>query len=163
VDGNSLLDFLAAEESLVVVEGDREASRRNLAHWLARYCERRGCKAVLVFDGTRPGEVLSPVERRGPVKVLTTPHGVPAAAEIVAPANRAARDETVIVVTGERRTAEDVSRGKARAMTPGQFVARTRRGTRRADRFHPDEPDAKFTGLSEGEVGFWLGFFGEED
>ena len=163
VDGNSLLECLAAEDNPLVVEGDRDRTRRNLTHWLARYCESRDCRGVVVFDGTRQGEVLSPVERRGPIKVLTTPHGVSAASEIVGPANRAAHNEPVLVVTSDMRAAADVSLGKAEALSPAEFVARARRGMRSGDEAVPDEPDAKFTGLDEGDVDFWLHYFGEED
>jgi predicted RNA-binding protein with PIN domain len=162
VDGTDLLGYLAERGDALVTKGSRDRSRENLTRWLARYCEGQTCRAVLVFDGADLGEVLSPVEQHGPVKVLSLPHGGDARAEIAGPANRSAEQERTLVVTDDTRLARDLEHGKARVLTSARFIGRVRREIRAGDQSLPGEPDEKFTGLSDEEVNFWLGEFGDE-
>lgn len=163
VDGTDLLEHLTGQGDRLVDGRDRARSRDNLGRWLARYCEHQSCRAVLVFDDAAPGEVLSPAERRGAVKVVNLPHGRDARAEIAGPANRAGEEERTLVVTDDRRLSEDLAHGKARVTSCARFVTRVRKSIRAGDETVPDEPDEKFTGLTEEEVDFWLRQFGDED
>jgi len=162
VDGTDLLGYLTEAGDTLVIRGHRDRSRQNLGRWLVRYCERQGCRAVLVFDGTELGEVLSPVERHGPVKVVSLPYGGDARAEIAGPANRSAEQDRTLVVTDDVRLARDLEHGKARVLTSERFVRRVRREVRAGDESLPGEPDEKFTGLSDEEVDLWLGDFSDE-
>lgn len=162
VDGTDLLGCLTERGDPLVARGSRDRSRQNITRWLVRYCEGRGCRAIFVFDGTEPDEVLSPIEQHGPVKVLSLPHGREAPAEIAGPANRSAQQERTLVVTDDVRLARDLEGGKARVLSCAGFVARVRRDVRAGDESLPGEPDEKFTGLSDEEVDFWLGEFGDQ-
>jgi predicted RNA-binding protein with PIN domain len=162
VDGTDLLGYLTEMGDTLVARGSRDGSRENLARWLMRYCEAQGCRAILVFDGTELGEVLSPIEQHGDVKVLSLAHGGDARAEIAGPANRSAEEDRTLVVTDDARLARDLEHGKARVVSSARFVARVRRQIRAGDQTLPGEPDEKFTGLSDEEVNFWLGDFGDE-
>jgi len=164
VDGDDMLEAFRAAGGGVSVEGDAARSRLNLARWLARYAEHQGCDVDLVFGGGDPGEVLPPMERHGRVRVSNLGPGQQVWHEIAGLANRTAQSERVFVVTADPRLAQALGGGKARAVEPRRFLQRIRavlRGGRRAEGF--DEPDEKFSGLSDEEVGFWLDFFtGEE-
>jgi len=146
----------------VFVQGAPEKSRLNLRRWIARYCEARGCRAVVVFDDCGPSEVRPPVEHVGQMKVVNLPYGEDAWMMIAGEANRSALKEHTIVVSSDYRLIRALERGDARVTTPEQFVARVRRGMGRPDRELTDEPDEKFTGLSNEEVNAWLEFFERE-
>jgi len=163
VDGESLLDFLAEAGDGLIVEQDREKSRANLARWVARYCEARGCEAVVVFGGRPPGQAVTPTDRVGKVTVVNVPPGEEAWTEIAGPANRRATQERVTVVTGDRRLVAALRRGRARVLGPDAFVARARRAMRKGEESLAREPDEKFTGLTDDEVAYWLEFFGEKE
>lgn len=163
VDGSDLLEHFAEREDRLVVEGDRDMSRDNLTRWLGRYCEVRDCQAVLVFGTEQPGDVRSPTERFARVKVTNVPYGGDVRTEIGGPANQAAKQERTLVVTADNRLADAVQRGRARVLTPAAFVARARKLMRPSDEVVADEPDEKFTGVTDEEVDFWLGLFGNED
>jgi len=107
--------------------------------------------------------VLSPVENYGKVRILNVPHGADARTEMAGPANRAAEHERTLVVTDDRRLVDALTHGKAKVLSSAQFVARVRKSIRPDDEAAPDEPDEKFTGLTEEEADSWLGEFGEED
>lgn len=162
IDGPDLLERFRELDDPIAVPGERERSRQNLTNWVARYCEIRECKALLVFDDNEPGEMLSPVEHHGPVKVVQLPYGEDALDEIGGPANRAALEDRVFVVTADWRLLNAVQRGKATAQEPAVFIDRVRSAIRKEDEAVPDEPDEKFSGLSDPEVDFWLEYF-EED
>jgi hypothetical protein len=163
VDGNDLLAYFAEEEDPFLVRRDAQKSRDELARWLARYCETSNGEALLVFDENPPRPVLPPIEHVGRVTGVNTPFGVGAATEIAGPANRAAVQQPTAVVTSDRRLMEALERGRARVVEPAQFVSRARKLMRKADEDASSEPDEKFTGLTEGEVDFWLEYFKGED
>jgi len=160
VDGNDLLDVFRERGGDIYVEGDRAKSRLNLARWLARYAEHQGCEVELVFDENPVGEVLPPVERHGRVRVANLEPRADALHAIAGPANRAAVEERVLVVTADPRLARALAHGNARLLEPERFVTRARTAMRGgAERSGLDEPDEKFSGLSDEEVGFWRQFF----
>ena len=163
VDGNDLLDGFRGHESEVLVAGDRMKSRLNAARWLARFAEQQDCDVVLVWDENRAGTVLPPTERHGRVRVVNLPEGAEAMHEIAGPANREAETDRVHVVTDDPRLMEALAHGGARAFDPQRFLERARtilRGGDEAEGF--DEPDEKFSGLSDEEVEFWKEFFRED-
>ena len=163
VDGTALLRHLAETADPLAEASDLHERRGNLTRWLARYCELQDCRAVLVFDGSPPGEVLPPTERHGGVKVVNVAPGVEARTEIAGPANRSAQDERTLVVTADHRLVCSLEGGQARALGPGEFVARVRRSLRPAQEALADEPDEKFGSITDQEVDFWMRFFGERD
>ena len=162
VDGNDLLEALAAQDSDIVVVGDRAKSRLNLARWLWRYAQHQDCDVVLVFEGEPDGRTLAPSERHGRVRVVNLEPGAAAMHEIAGPANRAARDDRVFVVTSDARLAEAMRRGRARVLEPLAFIRRARKLMRGAETDNLDEPDAKFSGLSDEEVEHWMRLFSED-
>jgi len=162
IDGPDLLDAFRDMDDPLVVEGERDRTRQNLTNWVARYCELRECRAVLVFDDNEAGERLSPVEHHGAVKVVNLPYGEDAINEIGGPANRAAVDDRTFVVTADWRLLQAVEHGKAAGVDPAAFIRRVRNAIRKEDEAVPDEPDEKFSGLSDQEVEFWLDYFDEE-
>ncbi len=160
VDGRGLLEAFRGRGADVIVEGDRTKSRLNLVRWLARYAESHDCEVELVFEAELGGGVLPPVEHHGRVRVVNLDPGEEALHEIAGPANRAARKERVFVVTADPRLISALERGRARAFEPERFLSRARtlmRGEEDDEEF--EEPDEKFSGLSDEEVGFWLKFF----
>jgi hypothetical protein len=163
VDGNAVLRFLTEGDDPIVTAGDRAQGRKGLAHWLARYCENRDCSAILVYDGTKPGEVLPPTQRVGSVKVVNTPYGLTARSRIAGAANRNASATRTLVVTDDWQLAKSLERGKARVQTPAGFINRARKLMGKDTEALATEPDEKFSGLSDGEVDFWLGYFDGED
>jgi hypothetical protein len=159
VDGPDLLACFAGREDPIYVHGQRERSRENLANWLGRYCEARDCRAVLVFDDNEPNEKVSPSERHGLVRIVNLPFGGEALREIGGPANRSASEERTLVVTDDFRLLQAVERGKATGLSCPAFLARVRKAMRKDDEATPDEPDEKFSGISDQEVGFWVEYF----
>jgi hypothetical protein len=162
VHGNDLLDHFADEDDPLVVPGNREETRRNLAHWLSRYCELREAEGVIVFGGHGPNEVLPPTETYGAAKVVNLPYGAEVRTEVAGPANREANDRRVFVVTEDHRLIEALRHGKARVQTPAQFVRKARRSMGSEQEAVPGEPEQKFTGPSDGEVDFWMQYFEDE-
>ncbi len=163
VHGNDLLDYFTEKQDPVVVDSDDWTSRQNVKRWLAHYCASQDCEGVLVWDGTPPGDVRTPSEQFGRVRVTNLPYGESAFAEISGPANRTAVQERTFVVTADHRLIEALRGGRAAVFTPAQFVARARRMVGKTDEKLAKEPDEKFTGLTSDEVEFWLGFFNEKD
>jgi hypothetical protein len=163
IDGPSLEEYFLVEEvDSVVIAGDRERTRDNIRRWVARYCESRDCDGVMVYDDLEPNEVRPPVQNFGRLKVVNLPYGEEAFDEIAGKANRDAVDDKVFVVTDDRRLAGAVQRGRARLQTPEQFVRRVRKRIRADEQSMAQEPDEKFTGLSETEVDYWMEYFEEE-
>jgi len=160
-DGNHLLDALAGEGSEIGVRGDRDKSRANLAQWLALYAQRQDCDVTLVFDQNPVGEALPPIARCGRVRVVNLEPGGECLHEIAGPANRAARDERVFVVTADWRLAKAMRGGRVRLLDPAGFLARARRMMGRADDAPRGEPDGKFSGLPEQDVDYWMRFFAQ--
>lgn len=163
VDGNALLDYFEEEQDPLLVAEKRYESRQNVRRWLARYAELRDCDVVLVWEETDPDLVLPPTERFGRVKVVNLPYGEEAVPEIAGPANRNAVEERTFVVTEDYRLANAIRRGQATLQDPDRFVRGARRRMGKSDEKMATEPDQKFTGLSEGEVNFWLDFFDEKE
>ncbi|MCK4284055.1 MAG: NYN domain-containing protein [Candidatus Brocadiae bacterium] len=159
VDGNDLLEHLRERSDPTVVEGDHTKSRHNLARWMARYCEARDCRAVLVFDGQQPGEALPPTGHFGRTTVTNLPYGEGALTEIAGPANRSAVEERTFVVTADHRTAQALARGRATVLQPQQFIKQARKFLRSDDQSLAQEPDEKFTTLTDPEVDFWENYF----
>ena len=163
VDGNAILRCFERMGSEIVVAGSRERSRRNLALWFIRYAEHQDCDVVVVWDDSPMGEVRAPVEHRGRVKVVNLPYGEEARTEIAGPANRSAVKERTFVVTEDFRLREALKGGAARAFEPEQFIRKAKVVMRGAQDAALDEPDEKFSGLSDQEVDYWMGLFGKGD
>jgi len=162
VDGNDLLEAIARRGSDVVVEGDRLKSRLNLARWLARYAEHQGCEVELVFDENPVGQALPPVQRHGRVRVVNLEPGGQALHAIAGPANREAEGGRVVVVSSDPRLMQALARGRARAVGAEDFLVSARRALRGGEGAGGlEEPDEKFSGLSDEEVERWLEFFDE--
>jgi len=157
--GNDVLEWFDEQEDPMIAPDKRDESRENLARWLARYCERRDCDAVLVFDGTEAGDKLPLTRRVGRVTVLNAPYGVDARTEIAGPANRSAVRERTLVVTADRRTIEALEHGKATVQRPDEFVPRARSLMGKDTEALAAEPDEKFGDLTDDEVDFWLDYF----
>jgi len=162
VAGNDVLAHMDEVDDTSCDGADRDDRRHALALWLARFCDNRNCDAVLVFDGTEAGEMPPPTTRTGRVTTLVTPYGVPARTFIASPANQGAADERTYVVSTDRRTADAVARSTVRVQTPATFLSATRRRMGRDATAPAIEPDEKFSGLADDEVGFWMDFFEEE-
>jgi predicted RNA-binding protein with PIN domain len=162
VDGNGLLECFRTQEGRGA-SGKQAIGRRQAARWLARYCEASNCDVTLVFDGNPVTEVLPPTERLSRVTIVNVPYGRTARDEIAGPANRAAMQERVLVVTADYRLTDALARGQARTMSPAEFLSGARKRMRKGEAALADEPDEKFTGLTDEEVGLWLDFFGGED
>lgn len=164
IDGTDLLDYFAEQAEGTALAGrDPEETRANLRRWVARYCEARGCDAVVVFDDCGPTEVRPLSERVGRVKVVNLPYRKDAWTEIAGQANRSAMKDQTIVVTAEPRLTRALEHGRAKVATPQQFVTRARHSMGRDDDELAEEPDEKFTGLSDEEVDLWLDFFKREE
>jgi hypothetical protein len=160
IDGTDLLDYFAEQaDGTVLAAGDPEETRANLRRWIARYCEARGCDGVLFFDDCGPTEIRPLSERVGRVKVVNLPYRKDAWTEIAGQANRAAMEDQTLVVTADPRLTRALEHGKAKVATPQHFVTRARRGMGRSDEELAEEPDEKYSGLSEEEVDLWLDFF----
>ena len=141
VDCPDLLEYMAEKEDPMVVEGDLDRTHTNLALWLARYCEISDCRAVLVFDDFPAGDVRTPSEQHGRVRVLNLPYGEEPLPGLAGPANRSAGEERTLLVTDDHHLREAVERSKATALSSGQFVAKARQSMGRQDEVDPDEPD----------------------
>ena len=163
MDGTDMLEHLTAAGDPIAAGHDRDAGCLRLARWLGRYCEHRDCDAVLVFDGVAPGERLTPRQRVGRVTVINTPCGIEARAEIAGPANRSAGREPTLVVTGDYGIVGAMGRSDARVRGPKDFMTEARRHMGRQDDAAADEPDAKFVGLSDGDVEYWLHYFEQDN
>lgn len=162
VDGNDLVEAFREVDPKVIVPGDPERSRENVARWLSRYAEHQDCDVELVFGEFDPGEVLPPVEQHGRVRVRNLEPDEEVRSEMAGPANRAAEGDRVYVVTEDPRLSDAVSAGDARVFSPRKFISRARRvmGAEGKERY--EEPDEKYTGLGEDQVDFWMEFFGED-
>jgi predicted RNA-binding protein with PIN domain len=162
VDGDDLLEVFREVDPQILVPGDEEKSRTNVARWLARYAEFQDCDVELVYEEIEPGKVLPPVEQHGRVRVRNLQPDEEVLHEIAGAANRAAERERVYVVTEDPRLSDAVSGGAARVYAPRRFIgrARTVMGTESKERY--DEPDEKYTGVGEEEVDFWMEFFDED-
>jgi predicted RNA-binding protein with PIN domain len=166
VDGNTLLGYLDEAGDSIVVPNSRDKTRQNLARWLARFCRNREADAVLVFDGQGPNEKVPRRREVGRVIVLTPPYEVEAREEIAPPANREARTgERVVVVTDDWRLAQAFSRSKVQVQSCEDFVKRVRHFLGKDTRSLSTEPDAKFSGVVDEEVDYWMDYFefDEED
>jgi hypothetical protein len=160
VNGRDLLDcFAGQQDASVFAAGSPEQSRTNLRRWVARFCEARGWDGVLFFDDCAAGEMRPLSQRAGRIRVVNMPYGKEAWLEMAGQANRCAMKEDTLVVTADGRLMRALGRGRAKVMGPEQFVAQARRAMGRSDKDVADEPDEKFSGLSEEEVDVWLDFF----
>lgn len=162
VDGGGVVEAFSEVDPKVIVPGDPERSRENVARWLARYAEHQDCEVELVYGDIESDEVLPPVEQHGRVRVRNLQPDEETLREIAGPANRTAEEERVYVVTEDPRLSGAVSGGDARVFSPRKFISRARRvmGAEGKERY--DEPDEKYTGLGEEEVDFWMEFFDED-
>ena len=164
IDGTDLLDYFAEQaDGSLLAGGDPEENRANLRRWIARYCESCDCDGVLFFDDCGPTEVRPLSERVGRIKVVNMAYGKDAWTEIARQANRAAMEDQTLVVTADQRLARMLERGRAKVVTPQHFVTRARHGMGRSDGELAEEPDEKFSGLSEEEVDLWLDFFKRDE
>ncbi len=162
VDGNDLLDYFTEQQDALFNLEDEATRRENLARWLARYCELSEAQGVLIFDDNAADAVLEPVQHVGDVTVKNLPYGADIVLETAGPANRDAIDDRVFVVTADHHLARAAERGRARVQAPEQFVARARRMMHKEEESSAREPDEKFTGLTDGEVEFWVDYFRDE-
>jgi predicted RNA-binding protein with PIN domain len=159
VDGNDLIEAFRESRDALWVPGNPETTRANVARWLARYAERYECDVLCLFDEIPVEHVLPPTEHHGRVRVLNLDHGKEARHEIAGPANRAAQTEETLVVSADVRLATALQKGQAKFVSAADFVARTKTQIRGDDKSNYDEPDEKFSGLSDREVDGWMGFF----
>jgi predicted RNA-binding protein with PIN domain len=160
VDGNELLAWLDEHGESIIVPNSRDKTRQNLARWLARFCRARDADAVVVFEGQKPNEKIPRRREVGRVTVLTPPYEVEARKEIAAPANRDARSgERVVVVTDDWRLAEAFEHGEVRVQSCETFVGRVRHFLGKDTKSLSTEPDAKFSGVVDDEVDYWMDFF----
>jgi hypothetical protein len=164
VNGRDLLQCFAEQrDDAVFVPGRPEQGRTNLRRWVARFCEARGWDGALFFDDTAADEVRPLSERAGRVRVVNMPYAKEAWLEMAGQANRSAMREETLVVTDDIRLIRALERGKAKVVTPAQFVARAREAMGRSDEDLTEEPDEKFSGLSEEEVDVWMDFFRRDE
>jgi hypothetical protein len=163
IDAKALVEYFAQDDArTVVISDDRQRNHDSLRRWLGRYCERMDADAVIVFDDAAPGELPTPRQRAGHVVAINLPYGEQARNEIAGPANRDALEDRTFVVTDDYRLAQSLERGKATVLAPTVFVSRVRRSMG-ADSHAAEEPDEKFTGLSNEEVNFWMDYFKNDD
>ena len=162
VDGDDLAAHFAKIEDPLAA-GDAADVRQNVTRWLGRYCEMRECRAVIVFAVDDPTEVRTPTERFAQVKVRNLTYGTKKQIELPGEANRLARQEPTQVVSDDWRVDEALRGGTAKALGTAQFVTQARTAMGSADDVTPDEPDEKFTGVTDGEVGFWMDFMDDDD
>ena len=163
VDGNDLRDALMAAERRRLSRPVAQLSRGEIARWLSRYAERRGCDVVLVFDENPAGSALPPTEHHGRVRVVNLDPGALALHDISGPANRAAQSDRVFVVTDNPKLVEALRTGKARAVGSGGFVEDARRMWGGDEDAADEEPDEKFSGLADEEVEYWLKEFQDDE
>lgn len=163
VDGTSFMNHLEAQGDTMAAGGGSEKDRQELARWFARYAEHQDCDVILVFDENPFGRTLPKHERYGKTKVINTPPGENARAEIAGPANRDAESERVYVVTDDGRLYSAVQNSPVRAYSPGKFLSKARTLMRGKDELQTEEPDEKYTGVSEDEVDFWLEMYKDEN
>lgn len=163
VDGDSLLHHLRHQEDPIVRGAGIDGGRGNLVRWLAQYAQAQDCEVIVVFDENQPGEVLPPVERLGRVKAVNVPPGGDARKEMAGPANRSAMQERTCVVTDRPALAAAFERGPARVLTSARFMEAARTLMRGSEELRTDEPDEKFTGLSDAEVELWADLFTDEE
>ena len=162
VDGDDLVAHFATIEDPLAT-GDARGDRQNATRWLARYCEMRGCRGVLVFANEDPADVRPPTERFAQVEVQNLTYGAKKQLVIGGAANKAAGLERTLVVTDDWRLVESLRAGRAKVLGAAQFVSQARTAMGSSDDVVPDEPDEKFTGVTDDEVGFWLDMFDAED
>lgn len=160
--GNDLSQALAADRSHRLSRPAPRPGRKEVAAWVARYADGRACRADVVFEHGPGDGVLPPIEHFGLVRTVNLPEGKRALHEIAGPANRAAESDRVIVVTDDTKLTEAVRRGKARALGASEFIARVRSALGGGENAARGEPDEKYSGLSDEDVGYWLRVFQED-
>ena len=156
VDGNDLREALMSAERRRLSRPVAPLTRGEIARWLSRYAERRGCEVVLVFDENPVGSALPPTERHGRVRVVNLDPGARALHEISGPANRAAESDRVFVVTDDPKLADALRAGKARVIGSAEFAENARRMWGAGEDTADEEPDEKYSGLADEEVDYWL-------
>lgn len=159
IDGEALLEVLGARGVRSSRPG-RNTLRQDMLRWLSRYAEIQQCDVTVVFGAGRSGEVRSPVEQHGKVRVVNLQPGAEVLHEIAGPASRAARLGRVWAVASDAGIEKALNRGRARAMQPEEFMLRAQALMRR-EPGDDGEPQGKFSGVSEGDVEFWTRFFEE--
>lgn len=163
VDGNSLMDYLAARGDPMAAGGGSERDRQELARWFARYAEHQECQVILVFDENLFGKTLPKFEHYTRTKVINTPPGETARGEIASPANLDSESERVYVVTDDAKLYSAVQNSEVRAYSPAKFMSKARTLMRGKDDLKTEEPDEKYTGVSDDEVDFWLEMYKDGD
>ncbi len=163
IDGESFVRGSRELAPDLVREGAPEATRENVAKWLARYAEIQDCDVKLVFAETRSEDVLPPTEEYGRVTVRNLLQGEKVTREICKPANQAANSDRVFVVADEPTVTEPVKSTDVRVYSPTEFIRRARKimGKEQTSRY--EEPDEKYSGVAEEEVDFWMDYFSEKD
>ena len=162
IHGNPLLEYMADKGDIVVVDGDEDASRTNLARWLSNYAAVQDCNVTLYFEGGPGGATVSPVEHIGRTEVVTLEPGESLRQAIAGPANRAAGKERTYVVTTDPKLETALLKSDARVYEPRKFLSKARTLMRGDGENRVEEPDQKFTGVPEEEVDFWAEMF-EDD
>lgn len=163
VNGNELLDYLRDQSDALIVPGDDESSRDNLARWLSNYGKAQGCEITLVFEHDPRSGTRSPYEHHGRTTVVNLQPDEEARKAIAGPANRAAADERTYVVTSDPELEEIISGSNARVYEPRRFMSKARKVMGKDDEGGMSEPDQKYTGVPEEEVEFWAQMFEDED
>lgn len=163
IDGMSFMRG-AREVAPELVDADApEETRSNVARWCARYAEMQDCDVKLVFAANVSDEILPPVEEYGRVTVRNLTENERMSREICGPANRESSSNQVFVVTDEPRFERAVRGGEARLLTPQEFIERARRIMGKEQKARYEEPDEKYSGVSDEEVDFWMDYFGDKD
>ncbi len=161
IDGYNLL---FASHKGRIQSNEMEASREKLIDRVARYCERRGTRARIVFDHTKgppvwgiPGRTKS-----GPVEVLYTPQGVIADDEILGMVEKTGDRTSFTLVTNDRGIADVVRKRRFRVLGSEAFLSEMEKEIESAEG-KSDDPREKTEGLPPGEVDYWMKEFGIDE
>ena len=162
VHGNALIKYLARRDPPMLTERGGDVDREILVRWLTRYAEQQDCEAILVFDRIPASEVLPRIEHHGRTTIINVAPGKTARHEMAGPANRDAQNEPTYVVTDDFKLSRSVQKGGAGVWNPAEFFEKAGALMAGEEGRALDEPDGKYTGLSDKEVDYWARLFEQE-
>ena len=162
VHGNAMMKYLARRDPPMLTGRGDDVDRDILVRWLARYAERRDCDVTLVFDRIPPSQVLPRIQHHGRITIVNVAPGKGARDEIAGPANRDAQNEPTYVVTDDFKLSGSLRKGAAEVWRPHEFFEKASALMAGEEDRTLDEPDGKYSGLSDREVDYWARFFEEE-